>query len=159
MIDPISCVSLASAAFKTLKSAVAAGRDLQDCGSQLVQWGRAMSDFNNAEERQKNPPFWQKTFKGSDQETALELFAQKKKMEFLRSEMKEFIVWNYGKSGYEELLQIEAQMRKKQRDEVYRKQQQIDSLINFAIGFVIFCIGSGLLFLFFYIWGQYQGRW
>ena len=159
MIDPISCVTLASGAFKALKGAVAAGRDLQDCSSQLISWGRAMSDFNNAEERQKNPPFWQKTFKGSDQETALELFAQKKKMEFLRSEMKEFITWNYGKSGYEELLQIEAQMRKKQRDEVYRKQQQIDSLINFAIGFVIFCISGGFLFLFFYIWGQYQGRW
>lgn len=159
MIDPISCVTLAAGAFKTLKSAVAAGRDLQDCGSQLASWGRAMSDFSNAEERQKNPPFWQKTFKGSDQETALELFAQKKKMEFLRSEMKEFIVWNYGKSGYEELLAIEAQMRKKRRDEVYRKQQQIDSLINFAIGSIIFGVGAALLFGLFYFWGSKQGRW
>ena len=159
MIDPISCVTLAAGAFKTLKSAVAAGRDLQDCTSQLASWGRAMSDFNNAEERQKNPPFWQKTFKGSDQETALELYAQKKKMEFLRSEMKEFIVWNYGKSGYEELLQIEAQMRKKQRAEVYRKQQQIDAIINFAIGAVIFAIGAGIIFFIFYIWGSRQGRW
>ena len=43
MIDPISCVTLAAGAFKTLKSAVAAGRDLQDCTSQLASWGRAMS--------------------------------------------------------------------------------------------------------------------
>jgi len=159
MIDPISCVTLAAGAFKTLKSAVAAGRDLQDCSSQLVSWGKAFSDFNNIEEREKNPPFWKKTFRGSDEETALEIFAQKKKMESMRAEMKEIITWHYGKSGYEELLQIEAQMRKKQRDEVYRKQQQVDALINFAIGTVIFAVGAGVIFFIFYIWGSRQGRW
>ena len=159
MIDPISCVTLAAGAFKTLKSAVAAGRDLQDCSSQLVSWGKAFSDFNNIEEREKNPPFWKKTFRGSDEETALEIFAQKKKMESMRAEMKEIITWHYGKSGYEELLQIEAQMRKKQRDEVYRKQQQVDALINFAIGTVIFAVGASVIFFIFYIWGSRQGRW
>ena len=159
MIDPISCVTLAAGAFKTLKSAVAAGRDLQDCSSQLVSWGKAFSDFNNIEEREKNPPFWKKTFRGSDEETALEIFAHKKKMQSMRAEMKEIITWHYGKSGYEELLQIEAQMRKKQRDEVYRKQQQIDALINFAIGAVIFAVGASVIFFIFYIWGSRQGRW
>ncbi len=159
MIDPISCVALASGALKTLKGAVAVGRDLQDCSSQLISWGKAMSDFSNCEEREKNPPFWKKTFKGSDEETALEIFAHKKKMENMRAEMKELITWHYGKSGYEELLQIEAQMRKKRKDEVYRKQQQIDSLINFAIGFVLFILSGGILFIGFYILGKYQGRW
>ena len=159
MIDPISCVALASGALKTLKGALAVGRDLQDCSSQLISWGKAMSDFSNCEEREKNPPFWKKTFKGSDEETALEIFAHKKKMENMRAEMKELITWHYGKSGYEELLQIEAQMRKKRKDEVYRKQQQIDSLINFAIGFVLFILSGGILFIGFYILGKYQGRW
>tara|TARA_B100000965_G_C19601082_1_gene762681 strand:+ start:1262 stop:1741 length:480 start_codon:yes stop_codon:yes gene_type:complete len=159
MIDPVSCVTLAAGAFKTLKSAVAAGRDLQDCSSQLITWGKAFSDFGNLEEREKNPPFWKRTFKGSDEETALEIFAHKKKMENMRAEMKEIITWHYGKSGYEELLAIEAQMRKKRKDEVYRKQQQIDSIINFAIGAVIFAIGAGIIFFIFYLWGSRQGRW
>jgi len=77
----------------------------------------------------------------------------------MRAEMKEIITWHYGKSGYDELLQIEAQMRKKQRDEVYRKQQQIDAAINFAIGAVIFGIGATVLFGLFYFWGSKQGRW
>jgi hypothetical protein len=159
MIDPISCVALASGAFKSLKGLVSAGRDLQDCSSQLVSWGRAMSDFSNCEEREKNPPFWKKTFRGSDESVALEIFAQKKKMESMRAEMKEIITWHYGKSGYEELLQIEAQMRRKRKDEVYKKQQQIDNLINFAIGTVIFGIGAAVLFGIFYLWGSRQGRW
>lgn len=159
MIDPISCVTLASGAFKALKGAVAAGRDLQDCTNQMISWGQAFSDWGNLEEREKNPPFWQKTFKGSDSSNALEIFAHRKKMQSLRDEMKEFVTWHYGKSGYEELLAIEAQMRKKRRAEVYRKQQQIDSLINFCLGAVIFSIGAAVVFFIFYIWGSRQGRW
>ena len=159
MIDPISCVALASGALKTLKSAVSVGRDLQDCSSQLISWGRAMSDFSNCEEREKNPPFWKKTFKGSDESVALEIFAQKKKMESMRAEMKEIITWHYGKSGYEELLQIEAQMRRRRKEEVYKKQQQIDALINFLIGAIIFSIGAAVIFFIFYHWGSRQGRW
>jgi hypothetical protein len=50
-------------------------------------------------------------------------------------------------------------MRKKRKAEVYRKQQQIDSLINFAIGAVIFSIGAAVIFFIFYLWGSKQGRW
>ena len=56
MIDPISCVALASGALKTLKGAVAVGRDLQDCSSQLISWGRAMSDFLTARNEKKIHP-------------------------------------------------------------------------------------------------------
>ena len=73
--------------------------------------------------------------------------------------MKEIITWHYGKSGYEELLQIEAQMRRRRKEEVYKKQQQIDALINFLIGAVIFSIGAAVIFFIFYLWGSRQGRW
>ena len=158
-IDPVSCVMMATGAFKALKGAIGAGKDLQDMTGQLATWGKAFSDFTNLEEREKNPPFWKKTFKGSDEETALEIFANKKKMEQMRSEIKEHITWHYGKSAWDEVLQIEASMRKRRKDELYRKQQQIDTAINFAIGAVLFAISGGLLFLFFYIWGTMQGRW
>jgi len=111
---------------------------------QLANWGKAFSDFTNIEEREKNPPFWKKTFRGSDEETALEIFANKKKMEQMREEIKDHISWNYGPSAWKEVLSIEARMRKQRKDELYRKQEQVDALINFAIGFVIF--GVGLLY-------------
>tara|TARA_R100001440_G_scaffold19661_1_gene33211 strand:- start:411 stop:887 length:477 start_codon:yes stop_codon:yes gene_type:complete len=158
-MDPVSCVALATGAFKALKGAIGAGKDLQDMTGQLSQWGKAFSDFTNIEEREKNPPFWKKTFKGSDEETAIEIFANKKKMEQMRAEIKEHITWHYGKSAWDEVLQIEAQMRKRRKDELYRKQAQIDSLINFGIGAAIFAIGGSILFVGFYILGQWQGRW
>jgi len=158
-MDPVSCVALATGAFQALKGAVAAGRDFQDMTSQLSTWGKAFSDFNEIEKREKDPPFWKKTFKGSDEETAIEIFANKKKMEQMRNEIKDHISWTYGPSAWKEVLQIEAQMRKQRKDELYRKQEQIDAIINFAIGFVIFGIGAALLFGLFYLWGSKQGRW
>jgi hypothetical protein len=120
-MDPVSCVALATGAFKALKGAVAAGRDFQDMTSQLSTWGKAFSDFNEIEKREKDPPFWKKTFKGSDEETAIEIFANKKKMEQMRAEIKDHISWTYGPSAWKEVLQIEAQMRKQRKDELYRK--------------------------------------
>ena len=116
-------MAMATGAFKGLKAAIGAGKDLQQMTGQLVNWGKAFSDFTNLEEREKNPPFWKKTFKGSDEETAIEIFAQKKKMEQMRAEIKDHISWTYGPSAWKEVLQIEARMRKQRKDELYRKQE------------------------------------
>ena len=158
-MDPVSCVALATGAYKTLRAAISTGKDLQEMSGTLSQWGKAFSDFSNLEEREKNPPFWKKTFKGSDEETALEIFAQKKKMEQMRAEIKDHISWNYGPSAWKEVLAIEADMRRRRKQEAYRKQEQIDNLINFAIGAVIFVLSGGILFIAFYFLGKWQGRW
>ena len=158
-MDPVSCVMMATGAFKALKGAIGAGKDLQDMTSQLATWGKAFSDFTNLEEREKNPPWWKQTFKGSDEETALEIFANKKKMEQMRAEIKDHISWNYGPSAWEEVLQIEAKMRRQRKEELYKKQERIDAIINFSIGGTIFILGGGLLLLVFYFIGKQQGRW
>ena len=158
-MDPVTCVAMATGAFKALKGAIGAGRDLQDMTGQLANWGKAFSDFTNLEEREKNPPWWKQTFKGSDEETALEIFANKKKMEQMRQEIKDHISWNYGPSAWEEVLQIEAKMRRQRKEELYRKQERIDAIINFSIGGVIFILGGGILLLVFYFIGKQQGRW
>ena len=158
-MDPVSCVALATGAYKTLRAAISTGKDIQEMCGTLAQWGKAFSDFTNLEEREKNPPFWKKTFKGSDEETALEIFANKKKMEQMRQEIKDHISFNYGPSAWKEVLAIEAQMRRKRKQELYKKQERIDAAINFAIGFVIFLLSGGILFCIFYFIGKYQGRW
>ena len=158
-MDPVTCVAMATGAFKALKGAIGAGKDLQEMTGQLANWGKAFSDFTNLEEREKNPPWWKQTFKGSDEETALEIFANKKKMEQMRQEIKDHISWNYGPSAWEEVLQIEAKMRRQRKEELYKKQERIDAIINFSIGGVIFILGGGLLLLVFYFIGKQQGRW
>ena len=159
-MDPVSCVALATGAYKTLKAAISTGKDLQDMTGTLSQWGKAFSDFSNLEQREvTNRPWWKKTFKGSDEETALEIFANKKKMEQMRAEIKDHISWNYGPSAWKEVLKIEADMRRRRKQELYKKQERIDAAINFAIGFIIFILSGGILFCIFYFIGKWQGRW
>ena len=49
-MDPVSCVALATGAYKTLKAAISTGKDIQEMTGTLSQWGKAFSDFTNLEE-------------------------------------------------------------------------------------------------------------
>ena len=161
-MDPVTisgCVALATGCVKSIKATISAGKDLADCASQLNQWGKAWSDFTNLEQREENPPFWKKTFKGSDEESAILLWNQKRKFEELRQNLKDEISFVYGPSAWREVLAIEAEQRKRRKDELYKKQERIDAAINFAIGSVIFLISGGILFVGFYLLGKWQGRW
>jgi len=158
-MDPVSITMLAAGAYKTLRAGLDTAKDLSDMGQSLATWGKACADFNHLEERQKNPPFWQKTFRGSDEEQAILIWSKKEELARYRSELKDYISWHFGPKKWDEVLAIEAQMRKQRKDEIYRKQAQVDAMINFTIGAVIFLISGGLLFLFFYFLGKNQGRW
>ena len=157
MIDPITAAGIATSAFNAIKHGISVGRDIQDMTGQLSQWGKAFSDFNYAEEKSKNPPWY--SFKGSDEETALQIFAQKKKMGNMRKEIKNFISWNYGPSAWEEVLSIEAKMRKQRKEELYRKEELKRQIIEWTVR--ILCAASGVAIMAAAIWliGRNQGRW
>ena len=157
MIDPITACGLATSAFNAIKQGIAVGRDLQDMTGQLSQWGKAFSDFNYAEEKSRNPPWY--SFKGSDEETALQIFAQKKKMENMRKEIKNFISWHYGPSAWEEVLSIEAKMRKQRKEELYRKEELKRQIIEWVFGILIFVVAAIMLSGLFYLVGVKQDRW
>ena len=156
-MDPITAVGLATSAFNAIKQGIAVGRDLQDMGGQLSQWGKAFSDFSYAEKKANNPPWY--SFKGSDNETAIQIFAQKRKMEEMRKEIKNFISWHYGPSAWDEVLAIEAQMRKQRKEELYRKEELKQKAIEWVAGILIVSSAAGLLALFIFLLGRKQGKW
>ncbi len=157
MIDPITAVGLATSAYNAIKQGVAVGRELQDITGQLGKWGKAYSDFAFAEEQIKNPPWYQ--FKGSDTHSAIEIFAQKKKMSEMRKEIKNFISFQYGPSAWEEVLHIEAQMRKQRKEEIYKKEKFRRALIEWTLGTLIVLSGIAGLAIVLYFMGRSQGKW
>jgi hypothetical protein len=157
MIDPVTAVGLATSAFNILKQGISAGKDIQEMSGTLAKWGAAFSDFQYAEDKTKNPPFYKMMSDNSS--NAIEIFAQKKKMETMRKEIKDHISFVYGPSAWEEVLRIEAEQRRIRKEAAYAKQEFIDNIINWTVGLIAFAMSGGLLFLAFYIWGKYQGRW
>jgi len=157
MIDPITAVGLATSAFNILKQGISAGKDIQEMSGTLANWGSAFSDFQYAEDKAKNPPFYK--LMSDNSASAIEIFAQKKKMEEMRKQIKDHISWTYGPSAWEEVLSIEAKMRRIRKEQTYRKQELKENIIAGVLGVLFFLAGIGTLVVALYFVGRQQGKW
>jgi len=73
---------------------------------------------------------------GSIEEAALAAYAAKKKLEEQRYELKMFLNMTHGPQAYDELLQMEGQIRKQRQQTIY-KQQQMRRQIGEAIAWLV----------------------
>ena len=122
MIEIGVAITTAASAFNMLKKGMQAGKDLQDMGSQLSQWAGAMSDLDFLENKNKNPSVFAYTGRwGGVESDAMEIFAARKRASAMRSELKDYISVVYGPSHWDELLSIEATIRKQKRENEYKR--------------------------------------
>tara|TARA_Y100001937_G_C6868322_1_gene219456 strand:- start:25 stop:495 length:471 start_codon:yes stop_codon:yes gene_type:complete len=149
MIDPISAISMATAAFNAVKSAVSAGRDIEDTAGALGKWMGAVSDIKKAEEINKKPPIFKKLFAaGSVEEEAMQIFMAKKKAEDMREELRQLIVATRGPSAWEELIKTEVSIRKKRQETIYAQAERRRQLLEIlAIGLLVLIIAGFVIFL------------
>ena len=151
-MDPVTisiAVGVASKAFSAIKQGFAVGRDLEQMSGDIGRWMGAVSDVDNAEKQAKNPGVFGKVFGGGSIETtALQAYSAKKKLEEQRYELKMFLNMTHGPQAYDELLQMEGQIRKERQATIY-KQQQLRRQIGEGIGwlFLVVVIGGFLLLL------------
>ena len=139
MIDPVTAISAASAAFGMLKKGIAVGKDLQDMGGQLSKWAGAIADLDFADQQNKKPA-WYKTLGGGVQAEAMEIFAAKQKAANMRQELKDFISVVYGPSKWQEILEIEAQLRKQNREHEHRQVEIKQAIIEWTLGTLLFLV-------------------
>jgi len=160
MIDPISAVAMASAAFKTIKSAISTGKDIQSMASQLGKWGKAMSDLDYAHAKAEKPPMFKKLFGATAvEQNALEIWGHKQKAQEMREELRSHISLFYGPSAWDEIVHMEVQMRKEQKEAVYAAQELKEKIINIIVGTVLTIAGIVLMGTIIYFIGKGQGKW
>ena len=140
MIEIAAAISLATGAFNGLKRGIAVGKDLHDMGNQLSQWAGAMADLDFCEQQQKNPP-WYKALGGQVEAEAMDLFVAKKKKEQMRQELREWISSVMGPSQWDELVRIEAEVRKRKREEEYRRIELRQTIIEWVTGLILLITG------------------
>jgi len=151
-VDPVTisvAVGVASKAFSAIKQGFAIGRDIEQMSGDIGRWMGAVSDVDNAEKQAKNPPLFGKLFKaGSIEEAAMAAYAAKKKLEEQRYELKVFLNMTHGPGAYDELLQMEGQIRKERQQTIYKQQQMRRQLgEGLAWLFLVVIIGGFLLLL------------
>ena len=142
MIDPVTAIAGATAAFNTIKAGFAAGREIESMAGDLGRWMGAVSDIKKAEEYNKKPPLFKKLFQaGSVEEEALQIFMAKKKAEDMREELKAIISMTRGPSAWEELLKTEADIRKKRQKALYDQEERRRRVLEI----VAVCIGVAII--------------
>ena len=157
MVDPVTALVTASAAFGVLKKGFQVGRDLEQMAGDLGRWMSAMSDLTEAEKQAKNPPIFKKlVFKGSAEQEAMQIFAAKKKADQMREDLRNYISWTYGKSHWDELVRMEGRIRKERQETIYKQAQRRNKFIEaIAIGFLTLVFSAIVLS---FVWLVYAAR-
>jgi len=160
MIDPVSAIGMATAAYNGIKSAIATGKEISEMGSTLNQWATSLSDLDFAHKQTQNPPFFKKMFGASEiEQNALEVWGQKQKAKEMREELRSYISLYYGPSAWDQIVAIEAQMRKERKEAIYEAEERKQKIIELLAGIGLSIVAALILFTIFYFIGKSQGKW
>lgn len=157
MLDPITAIATATAAFNGLQKLVATGREIEDCVGQLSKWAGAASDLAFLEKRAKNPP-WYKSLSGSAEAEAVEIYAAQEKLAKQRAEILRLVTYTGGQKGKEKYLEILRQVKEQRRKTAYRKAEIKQAVIEWTFGILVLVSVVGVLGVAFYYFGKKQGR-
>lgn len=153
MLDPASisaAVALSTTAFNSLKKAFSIGRDIESMGNDLSRWMKASSDIDEAVKTSKKPPFYKKFLSGSTvEQAAVQSLIAKKTLEKQRYELQNYIQFKYGVKAWDDMLRMEGQIRKQRSEEIYKRQQFKQQLIEYFFLAVLILTVFGFLF---FVW-------
>ena len=138
MPDPLTitaAITLAGKAVSSVSKLVQSGRELEDCASHISRWFECCSDVNKARERAENPPLFKKlTNSSSVQAEAMDAVIAQKKMRDQRAQLRELIMWQWGKDEWDNLLAQEKQIREKRQKLIHDRIVLKQKIFDFAIG-------------------------
>jgi len=124
MIDPITAITAATAAFNGVKKLVHAGREIEDVVGQLGKWYGAAADLQRAETQRKKPPLFTKLFaSGSIEQEALQILVHKKKMEEQEKQLQDLLNIRFGYGTWKEMIELRRKIKKEREETVYRQME------------------------------------
>ena len=158
MIDPISVIAGATAAYNGIKKACEMGREISSFTGAISKFAKANADIDFLEQKSKNPSLYHKIF-SNHQADALDIWSKRQRLKEMRTEIQNHVSFVYGPSAWKEILRIEAEQRKQQRALVYAKKEALDNLINAILITIICSIGIAIAAGVIYFIGKQQGKW
>lgn len=147
MIEIGLAIGVASKSFAIVKKMVAAGRDLEDTVGQLSAWFGAISDINEAERQNKNPPLFRKlTNAKSVEQEAIEIFAAKRKAMAQEKELREIILYAYGADAWREMIALRKKIKADRERAIYNQMRRRKAFVaNAFLGAVITILFLGFV--------------
>ena len=160
MIDPVTAITAATAAFNGVKKLVNAGREIEDVVGQLGKWYGAAADLNRAESQRKNPPIFTKLFSGgSVEQEALQILVHKKKLEEQEKELETILNYRFGFGTWKEMIELRRKIRKEREETLYKQQERRQAFLEIVFTLGLIALLTVLLGGIIYFIGVGTGRW
>lgn len=126
-MDPVSAFAIATSAYQAIRKGFQVGKEIESMAGDIGRYMNALNNIKEGHDKAKGRRF------GSVEEEALETFAIKKKAEKMEEELRNFIIGNYGINGWNDILKIQAQLRKERLEEKRRREQQIEKILEWMM--------------------------
>ena len=139
-MDPITAITVATTAYNTIKKGIQVGKEIESMSGDLGRWMNAISAVKTSHSKAKGRRF------GSVEEEALETFAAKKKAEQMENELRNFVIGQHGMNAWQEIIRIQGELRKKQKEAEILAAQKRDELIYnlFIVGIIVLFVSLTL---------------
>ena len=152
MVDPVTAITAATAAFNIIKKGFDMGRDIESMYSDMGKWMGAVADIRHADQMVKNPSVFKKLFNGSSiEQEAMDVFAAKKKAEEMENELRTYVNLVYGPNSWADIIKLQAKIRKDRQEQIYAQQElrrNILNMIGIVLGAVVGIVAfSGIAYL------------
>jgi hypothetical protein len=126
MVDPITAIAGATAAFNAIKKGFEVGRDIESMYGDIGRW---MSSCETVNKEAKSA----KTKGMSVEEEALEIFAHQKKVKAMEDELRTFINLSHGPSAWNEVLRIQADIRRRRKEAILAAKKKREEMIMWTL--------------------------
>jgi len=139
-MDPISLFMAATAAFNTVKKLVEAGREVEDVLGQIGSWMGKVSELNALDN--KKPSIFKRIGSGkSVEQEAMEQLQRREAVRKQHLELMSMVKLRYGPQAFDELMQMQRQIKLKREREIIFQAQRRKDVIMYCLLAVVLGLG------------------
>tara|TARA_B100000902_G_C27279897_1_gene901082 strand:- start:43 stop:483 length:441 start_codon:yes stop_codon:yes gene_type:complete len=140
-MDPISAIAIATSSFAALKKGFSLSKDVYTMANDIGKFMDAIDSVKNVHKEEKKKY-------GSVGEEALKSFVAHKKAQEMENELRNFLIANYGFNAWQDVLRIQAKIRKERIAMRERRRRQIQQAVEIAFLILVGCVGLAGIYLF-----------
>jgi len=140
-MDPMSAIAIATSSFAALKKGFSLSKEVYTMANDIGKFMDAIDSVKNVHKEEKKKY-------GSVGEEALKSFVAHKKAQDMENELRNFLIANYGFNAWQDVLRIQAKIRKERIAMREKRRRQIQQVVEIAFIILGGCIGLIGIYLF-----------
>ena len=146
-MDPLSLIAMASTTFKGIQTLVERGAEIESVAQKLGAWYTFAADIREAEKEAESPGVFKKLFDGQTvEQQALNSVIAKKKLEEQEKQIRELIVWAYGKETYQEMIALRREIKARREKVIYKQRRKQRLIMDSTLVIIAALVCGAIIF-------------